>query len=62
MEREEKPVCNTADFYAEGLLAQMSDLMAVILHEILYLKGGLYISVPGVLLSRWEAQSGTDYV
>ncbi len=36
MERERKPVCNIVDFYAETLLVQMSDLMAVILYEILY--------------------------
>lgn len=48
MEREKKAVCNIVDFYAEGLLVQMSDLMAVILHEILYMEARLYISVPTV--------------
>ena len=52
MEREEKPVRNIVDFYAEGLLVQMSDLMAVILYEILHVEGGPYIFVPGKLLSR----------
>lgn len=38
MEREEKPLCNAVGFYAKGTLVQMSDLMAVIPSEILYLE------------------------
>lgn len=52
MEREEKPFCNVVDFYAEGLLVQMSHLIAVILDEILYFGGRLHVSAPGKLLAR----------
>lgn len=38
MEREKELLCNIVDCYAEGLLVQMSHLMAVILHDILYVK------------------------
>lgn len=52
MEREEKAVCNIVDFYAEGQLVQMSDLMAVILYDILHLVRRIYIFVPRKVLSR----------
>lgn len=52
MEREKKAVCNIVDFYAEGLLVQMSHLMAVILYEILYLKERLYVFVTSKPLAR----------
>ena len=52
MEREKKPLCNIVDFYAEGLLVQMSHLMAVIPYEILYLEGRLYLSVTSKPLAR----------
>lgn len=38
MEREKELLCNIVDCYAEGLLVQMSHLMAVILYDILYVK------------------------
>lgn len=52
MEREEKPVCNIVDFYAEGRLAQMSGLMAVIPYEIPRLVRRIYIFVSFKVLSR----------
>lgn len=53
MEREKKPVCNIVDSYTEGLLVQMSDLMAAILNEILYLEERLiHFCVTGKPLAR----------